>query len=401
MIVKLTKSRSYGVGASVDLTDNDWADATTLGYQFTEAGYLTNVSCTVNASTDWKMEIVEQTLDGTYPDIWLVSGSLPNGEGQGYAACTLARGNSIFALVGSSYNGSSFFAIATGDLYAAFNQIQCSVNFVPTVFNVSVSRTKRLIEVTARQNSSLDAEPRDIESKGNLTTMAMRVPTSFSQQHACDLYSPLVGSTFTQNVQTMNSSFDPKTSNDDPQVRDLVLSSVEATLTSMLDNTLLAFSGAQLVVAKDTYNVPGTLTIRATRIGTGGYIYAIAVINFAIVLLSLFELVRTRVWKGLSDFDYTNVKSVTISASKGGIAVAEEARKLLDRKPSGKVDDRDLGQIKVLLEGKEDDLMLVGVSADGRQEKSTGRLWRRNKAFRQDTEMELLTVKGNAADRNW
>lgn len=175
-----------------------------------------------------------------------------------------------------------------------------------------------------------------------------------------------------------------------------VLSGVEDTLTSMLDNSLLAFATAQLMIANDTYPVPAALSVSAIRIGSRAYIEITAAINFIIILVCILEPVRTQGWKDLSTFDPTDTKSVTISASRGGSRVAEEARKLLERKGTGRVDDADAGNIKAQLEGQGEDIRLVGVSEETGSEKGTRRIWRKKVPTR-DTETEALTITAKSS----
>lgn len=120
----------------------------------------------------------------------------------------------------------------------------------------------------------------------------MRMPTSFSQQHACDLYTSLLGNTFKQNVQDFGNDTTSKGTN--ANTTEQTLRGVQDSLTSMLDSSLLAFSSAQLMIPHDVYLVPVSVSSFAVRIGQSGYIYAVAAINLAIVLLGLLELIRTR-----------------------------------------------------------------------------------------------------------
>lgn len=391
--------RSYGIGSSVGLVDQDLSQNTNLSYEYIETGYLTEVSCIVNSSSAWLFAHTEYTSEyAAYPNIYLLNGTLANGNLERYAACGLQSSDYIFALVGSSNNGNNIFSIAAGRNYTAFDKVQCSVDFKPTNFRVAANRTDLLISVNPL-NSTQDTRPQDIEPTGNITDITMCMPTSFSQQHACDLYTSLVGNTFSQNIESTNPDFHPYFPNNDSHVADQVLRGVEDSLTSMLDNSLLAFSTAQLMIAKDTKPVPVSITVSAVRIDKSAYIHATAAINFAILLLCFVELVRTGNWRGLSKFDYTSIKSVTVGASKGGVKVAEEARKLHQRNRSGKMDvGGEVGKIKVQLEGAGEDLKLVGVSGEnGESERARG-CWRRHKMARPDTEMESFTPKYDPVD---
>lgn len=61
-------------------------------------------------------------------------------------------------------------------------------------------------------------------------------------------------------------------------------------------------------------------TIRVTAIAFGEIKYNIAVFaaNIAVILLLLIEVIRTRGWKGLPDFDISDVRQLIVAASEGG-----------------------------------------------------------------------------------
>jgi hypothetical protein len=348
--------RSYGVASSVGLVDQTGNTTAILDYRYNETGYLSDVSCIVNSTSDWALYGPMYASDDlTYPNLYLAYGTLPNGNPEVYSACGLGYSKGIFALVGSSRNGLNVFSIAAGKNYAALNQVQCSVIFTPTVFSIAVNTTNGLTAVTPLPGSSTKADVSDIEPTSFITSFAMRMPTSISQQHACDLYTSLVGSTFVQNIQD-------------------VLRSVEDSLVSMLDNSLLAFSSAQLMIANDTFSTPVSLSVRAVRIGEPIYVYIIVGIHITVTLLCLIEFIRTRMWKGLSKFDYTDIKSAIVGASLGGNTIAERVRKSHMRRQSWwTAGSRDtvVGDIRVKLKTEGKDVRLVGVGMeDGEFEES-------------------------------
>ena len=390
--VYLYKGRSYGVGSSVGLADQAWSSDLVLGYRYLETGYATTVSCIYNETSAWKLDPTER-LSGTrtFPYCYLVSGPLVNGMSEGYAACSLYSPDGIFALTGS-YNPestgiSNAYAIATGKGYAAFNNIQCTVDFAPTNFVVAVNRTDSTIEVIPQGDSNPAIVAEDIDPTKSLIRIAMRMPTSFSQHHACDIYTSLVGNTFESNVQSTISTFDAATNTTWNQSQ--TLGGVEDTLTSMLDNTLLAFSSAQLMIANDTRPANATVSLSAVRIGKSVYIYLVAGMNFAILLLCVVESIRTRNWTGLPRFDYANVKDVVVSTSKGSPFIAEEATKFQE----GTKDGSKVGQIRVQGEGRGEDIKLVGVDVENDEEKgSRNPFRRRNKGPVGATELKPLTT---------
>jgi len=351
--------RSYGIGSSVGLVDESFAQNTTRGYTYNETGYLTQVQCIVNSTSLWAIS-GEDSFRSSLPDLYMVAGNLTNGNSESYAACGFGSPENITALVGSTGQDRSVFAIAAGKTYAALDKIQCTVDFIPAKFSVSVNMTERLITTELLANGS---DVKDIDPTGKMKAITMRMPTSFSQQHACDLYTSLLGNTFTQNIQALINSTISNGSK--ANTTEQTLRGVQDSLTSMLDNSLLAFSSAQLMIPRDVYLVPVSLSSAAVRIGQSRYIYAVAAVNFAILLLGLLELIRTRVWKGLSRFDFTDVKSLVVGVAKGGTVIAEEAEKIHVHHNTGyrtdRSEDRALGSIRVRLESLGADSRLVGV----------------------------------------
>lgn len=51
--------RSYGVGSSVGLVDKNFVQNTTKGYTYNEIGYLTQVQCIVDSTSDWAISGAE------------------------------------------------------------------------------------------------------------------------------------------------------------------------------------------------------------------------------------------------------------------------------------------------------------------------------------------------------
>jgi hypothetical protein len=159
----------------------------------------------------------------------------------------------------------------------------------------------------------------------------------------------------------------------------MTLRGIEDSLTSMLDNVLLAYSSAQLMIANDTSEVPTTALITSIRVGEPIYIYAIAAINFLLVLVFLLEAARTKGWKGLKKFDYMDIKSVVIGTSIGGTAIANAAARRAyasdQARWDGSAADSVAGNVAVHLDHRDDTLALlydgrndVGSSKSGRFE---------------------------------
>lgn len=191
----------------------------------------------------------------------------------------------------------------------------------------------------------------------------MLMSTSFSQQSACNLYSSTFGNVFLHNINRVvrGQSIGPNNPiyEDDEAQR---LKAVEDSLTSMLDNVLLAYSSAQLMLGNDTILKPTTVLIPSIRIGGSAYIYIIAVINFAYLTLYLIELARTRGWKALQRFDYMDIKTLIVGTSMGGTSIANatrQAHELKQTRWNGTSGDRIAGKIDVYLDDRDGNLALV------------------------------------------
>jgi hypothetical protein len=99
---------------------------------------------------------------------------------------------------------------------------------------------------------------------------------------------------------------------------------VSQSLESMLDDMLLGFSSAQLMLVHSgrVTNNNVLATVGAVKLGTAAYVYAVAVLNFIIVALFIEEAITHHGWKGLAKFNYNDMKSVVVASSMGGPAIA-------------------------------------------------------------------------------
>lgn len=148
-----------------------------------------------------------------------------------------------------AFVGTNIFAITAGNSYSSLDDIQCSVKFTPPKFAISVNVSQGTILVTPLM---LQTPVADIEASGRIIANTMGIPTSFSQQNACNLYRSVIGDTLNFNIWNVtaawNGTENPLRLNSTAEY----LQGIEDSLTSMIDNTLLAFSSAQLMVANDT-----------------------------------------------------------------------------------------------------------------------------------------------------
>lgn len=365
------EGRSFGVGSSVGLVDVLLNNSSTLSYNYTEIGYRAQVGCFKNSTLNWTLSGVKTSQDITYPNMYIASGTHANGASDFYAACGIRSSDEIVALAGQAYKGQNLFSIASGRRYSAFNGTQCNVTFSPTNFSVSVNLTQRMITVTPLP---LQLQVPDINPGGKLIAITMRMLTSFSQLNACNLYTSVIGNTFESNINNVYASQYTTPNTSKPYDRATTFRGIEDSLTSMLDNVLLAYSSAQLMIANDTYQVPITTLITSIRVGEPIYIYAIAAINFLLVLVFLVEAARTKGWRGLKKFDYMDVKSVVVGTSMGGTAIANAAARRAcasdQARQDGSAADYVAGNVAVRLDHRDDALALV---YDGGDEVGSGK----------------------------
>jgi hypothetical protein len=93
---------------------------------------------------------------------------------------------------------------------------------------------------------------------------------------------------------------------------------VEKAFESMLDDMLMGFSGAQLMITPGgNHTAPVNATVAAVVIGEGTYIYAIMALNFLFVGIFVIETTRTRGWSQLKKFDYNNLSSLVVAKVNG------------------------------------------------------------------------------------
>lgn len=92
---------------------------------------------------------------------------------------------------------------------------------------------------------------------------------------------------------------------------------------------LTGMAGAQMMLTNSTGTAAADVKafVNAVAIGQKGYIYAIAVFDFAILFLYMVEALRTSGWRMLSTFDYNNLVKLVIATSIGGNAVGDYAVK--------------------------------------------------------------------------
>ncbi|KAJ7212270.1 hypothetical protein GGX14DRAFT_622866 [Mycena pura] len=325
--------RSFGVGSSAGLEDGyfDVLSSNTassiLGYSYQELGYSTNVQCIRNTSSGWQITPYSIALDGTFPNNYLAQGPLPNSQFntstmsfriEDYATLRLRDDSEIVALVGLSHAPSNIFAIATGNgPYDVLDKVQCEAHFTPFTFDVFVDMTSLAITVTPLANSTIDMDPTSSQfgsQLGAIPQLIMREVTFLSMMNT-NLYTSALGNAFMSSIANVAAMWN--TSMNDTAT---IMEAISTSLESMIDDILVAYGSAQLEIGGAQLASMATETttkqiLPAMRIGSFQYVGAV---NVLILGIYLAELLRTRGWRDMPVFDYNDIFSVVVAASRGG-----------------------------------------------------------------------------------
>jgi hypothetical protein len=325
--------RSYGVGASAGVMNPTLKAAeSTKEYVYFEKGYQSNVSCTRNSSSAWKIQQGPILNDSTYPDMYLAIGHLPNTPNHVDDYYTLGLemnlDSKIVALLGRTANGRSVVAIAVGETpgpYTSLQNIQCEATFTPMNFSVNVN-TDELVTTVTPVGPADDIDPTSSitgPGQGVLIQETMMSLTQVSMINT-DSYTSIVGDAFLSEIANVAVA-----TNAPLNGTAAVMTGMARAFESMIDDILSAYSSAQLMIAgSDRPETSRTATdvsaaINAVQFGDRKYIYTILVLNGSLILLLAVEAIRTRVWRDLPAFDSRDVKSVIVGSYIGSAGAGQ------------------------------------------------------------------------------
>lgn len=351
--------RSFGVGSSAAIAVPSFGtgedSASLVAYQYHESGYNVQVECQKNSSSDIQLGMLETDDSGfTWYVLWGSLANEPPGTVEWYGIPSWDSDPKILTWAARSYEGDNMVTIAASEnTFAKFNQTQCSIIFTPMNFNITINVTSKLIMVEKATNQ---IEVQDIDATGSLifaTVQSINLLARMSNS----LYVSVMGNTLQSNVDNMRIRMGKPATGD----TSVLSAAVADSFTAMLDDILVAYGSSQLLNSKDTKNIAVTGFKHAVHVGKPIWIYTNMVFNTLLVLAYLEELVRTRFWRSLSRFDYTNIKCTIAAASAGGVGIAEQVTRASDRgddnngesKPrqwSGSPDDSAFKQVHVVFD---------------------------------------------------
>ena len=283
--------------------------------------------------------IVSNLTGSPFPSLPQVNSSLSDGYLENYAQVGFNLTEEVVSLSGHINNEEGILAIVSGQSYNELNQTQCSVNFTPTRFRIAVDVIQKQINVSVVDTKITDMNPTtaggtfpeySCNTGCNITnrtagrrpglgliTSQVMIGISTITRINTSLWTSIVGDTFYRSIANARLS-NSNLTGDEP-----ILLAITKSFESMIDDLLLGFSSAQIVIADSTEPASVTATVQAIRIGQASYIYAIAAINLLLVSLALYELFRTHTWRHLLLFDYRDIKSVMVATSISGSAIAD------------------------------------------------------------------------------
>ena len=333
--------RSYGVGSSTGHASDNVNDDKVLSYTYSETGYMVNVTCMKNSTSDFRFRLIESLNEDTSPEkyhkthhpelefdhseiiikarlsTYLADGYLPNSfmdVPEYYPVISWKKDyESLVTWAAVANAGRNMIAVAAGtDHYQELDRVQCEVFFAPTTFNVTVDRSKQLIRVEP-QNA---IEAYDIEPTHRLQAHAIHSLYLLARMSP-SLYVSILGESLSRNVERMQKQrpYLPR--------QDVVTSAVAESFTAIIDDILVAYGTSQIVNAQDTVATTAHGIVEAAQIGQPFYRNLVWTVNSLIIMIVAFEATRTRCWRSLTRFNYLDSKSVIIAASAGGGGIAK------------------------------------------------------------------------------
>jgi len=356
--------RSYGVGSAAGLMDqNITSNSYAAGYIYEEKGYIANVTCSYNQSSDF-------SLSGPVNEwIYAASGNLPDSEeGPEYSNYIGHDGKAIVA-IGVAFSERSprrYLAIAAGEAYAFLNNTQCEFDFTPTLFNVTVDIGS--LNVTVQPIRPVP----DFNPERNITRTVLRQFELMSND-LTNLYVSLLGEAFNSSIAAYSMSRAYQNLTSIPQ-EEAVMHAVSESMVSMADTMLIAYASAQLMVGKMSMEQPAEVHIYALQFGQPVYIYAIFTFNLLVICAVAFEAMRTSAWSGLGRFNYLDPRDLIIAASRGGADIASAADDIMDRRDGKRMkhlwllSNPDVGNGSLIVNMKGDDDGHVKIRVGARQQ---------------------------------
>ena len=82
---------------------------------------------------------------------------------------------------------------------------------------------------------------------------------------------------------------------------------------TLLENLLVAYGQSQVLILGNSTTVPLSVHYNAIKVGSDKYIYAVLASNLLVLLATIYEILQTKLWSGLTAFDFTDIQSIAFS----------------------------------------------------------------------------------------
>ncbi|KAK6330737.1 hypothetical protein TWF718_002938 [Orbilia javanica] len=335
------RGRSYGVAASVGLTtlriisEADKISVPSIdfirSYTYYEDGYHAEVSCQKNPSSQLsfsKLDSVQTPSDTlSTPQGYWVGGSLPNGEWKGFPTWGIQTNEYISVLAAVISKDRYMYGFLAGSKYPNLQNTECEVTFAPTKFNVSVDLGTKEITVTpvllqdGSKPASIDIDPDRAIANNSF------IGASYLSQSSTTLYTSVLGDAFNRNIYNVHlSNNQTSTSPTD------ILEGTTKGLELLLDSFLGSVGAAQLMLAFDSKETIGEVTLDVVQLGNSSVatwlLGVVGVISVGTILLlavlwrkGCSSGLRDNMWECFSillgDRDFLDYKSAIAGVAKG------------------------------------------------------------------------------------
>lgn len=335
--------RSYGAGSTAGLLDSAILNIPfSSNYSYQEIGYETSVSCSYNDSA--RFVLTESYSDSS---TFSAQGWLPDSPEDSQEESTyIGWGESAIVAMGVSQkpikSRTRYVGIAAGSYYDFINSTQCAIHFAPALFNVSVGIRDKSIKV---RKARTDEDLPFIDPSFMTIHVATRQLELISNDLTSMYRSPL-GDAFNSSINDHRTRVLSDRSKPIPSSENITLTGLENAITSFMDDIMVGYASAQLMVGGQRKPTEATAQIPVYHLGSSWYIITVAGVNAIIVLYVVFECIRTRAWKHAPPFDYLDNRALIAGTSRGGTGIANYA----DSMGIGK------GEIPVVLERRSCDI---------------------------------------------
>lgn len=226
--------------------------------------------------------------------------------------------------------------------YPQLQNVTCTADIKPALFNVSVDVGLKQITVTPLvKDQVVNVEQTNTVAGRCMDSMASLAMISTTA------YTSILGDMLVNNIYKTQQQRTEETTEQKS------LRAIAETSNAIFDQAFIGAASAQLVLAQDYSNQTAAVVVRALVVGNPVYVYLVVAMDTLVLVGSVVEAIRTRFWRGLTDLDVTQAKSVILSSSAGGTRVYQHAKETYEAthgtKWDGNAEGKGVGKVKVMI----------------------------------------------------